>query len=401
MNNWLLADNSTFRSIDAEHIKLVKSKDIPLGIYNYGFNPLIGSWGEKFNMSLPDENVKIYGKAQQIADHCCKAWELTRKQDPNQNLGILFSGGKGLGKSLTSKLIIRELSKKYPILIVKSFTGDLVDFLSKLEGFVIFIDEFEKIISNRTSEDKAGPSSQDTFLSLLDGVTDGKGNLFIFTANDLHQVNDYLLSRPGRIRYHYRFESAKEKLIRDYCTDNLDNKEKIEELTESLAATRFVSIDIIKAAVDEVNMFPDDPIDDCLERLNIEVSHVVADLEVTYRHIPTGIVVTDKYRLEYRPGVIDDAYCSEPYTANKEDEKKLYGYYGLNPDSDELDIGRIGYRIKGTKRLPRTGSITLDKSNLAWVSNDGHEADFEILGATLTDSFAFRNSFFYSDYSDM
>ena len=32
-----------------------------------------------------------------------------------------------------------------------------------------------------------------------------KGNLFLLTANEINRLDDNFLSRPGRIRYHYKF----------------------------------------------------------------------------------------------------------------------------------------------------------------------------------------------------
>ena len=119
------------------------------------------------------------------------------------------------------------------------------------------MDEFEKFMSGNIAgnDDSDEQSKQESILSVFDGNTGSKNNLFLLTVNDVCRLDQNLLSRPGRIRYHYKFESEKEDVITAYCKDNLIRQELIPEILETLMAARYVSMDIITAFVQELNDF--------------------------------------------------------------------------------------------------------------------------------------------------
>jgi hypothetical protein len=43
--------------------------------------------------------------------------------------------------------------------------------------------------------------------------------MFIITCNSLRKLNDYLVNRPGRFHYHFRFDYPDSKAIREYLSD--------------------------------------------------------------------------------------------------------------------------------------------------------------------------------------
>ena len=64
---------------------------------------------------------------------------------------------------------------------------------------------------------------QSGLLSLFDGTSQGK-KLFIITCNSLSKLNDYLVNRPGRFHYHFRFEYPSSEEIMEYLTDKLGSQ---------------------------------------------------------------------------------------------------------------------------------------------------------------------------------
>ena len=202
----------------------------------------------------------------------------------DKNLGVLLSGGKGLGKSLTARLVIEQLHKKHPVIIVNQYIPGMFEFLKQISNAVILFDEFEKTIqgnvdgSDRNTE---APTKQDEMLSLLDGTAVGSHNLYLLTCNETGRLNDNLKSRPGRIAYHYRYESCTEETIRNYCADNLKKRELEDEIVSELLATRYVSLDIIQALVDEVNNF-DVTVPEAMEYMNIQVERINLEARITY-----------------------------------------------------------------------------------------------------------------------
>ena len=264
--NYLITENSV-SFLNTDSIKVLPS--IPVGIYKTVFDRMRGTYLEKAEVKL--SHGKVYGQAQNIANHIVEAY---KKNSPDRNLGVLFSGDKGLGKTLTSRLVIESLYKDKPIIIISDYTPDLADFLTNIKGCVIFMDEFEKFMSGSLGnpDDDDAQTKQETILSILDGNTSSCGNLYLLTVNNLYKVDDNLKSRPGRIKYHYKFKSENAATVREYCADNLINKENIENVVKVLGSTKFVSMDIISSFVDELNAFPDETPEEALKIFNVEQS---------------------------------------------------------------------------------------------------------------------------------
>ena len=147
---------------------------------------------------------------------------LSNRLDPlikvfKRNLGVILSGDKGIGKSLTAKMIsIEALKQGYPTILVDEFYPGIASFIESInQEVVILFDEFDKTFKN---QDDCNP--QDTMLSLFDGTTVGK-KLFIVTCNRLNGLNDYLVNRPGRFHNHIRFDYPGADEIRVYLQDHL------------------------------------------------------------------------------------------------------------------------------------------------------------------------------------
>jgi SpoVK/Ycf46/Vps4 family AAA+-type ATPase len=260
---FLITDNEV-RFMNTDSIKL--EPKLPIGIY-HALPSKMGIYLEKAEMKLT--HGKIYGDSQDIASHVVSAY---LKNSNEKNLGVLFSGGRGLGKTLTTKLIINELKDKYPVISISQYTEDLPQFLENISNCIILMDEFEKFMSGNVEDAKDSQSKQETLLSIFDGNTGCKGNLFLLTVNSVNKLDENLLSRPGRIRYHYKYESETSKVIKAYCEDFLNNKKLIPELINVLGMSKFVSMDIITSAVQELNDFPEMSPRDLVKYFNIEQS---------------------------------------------------------------------------------------------------------------------------------
>lgn len=192
-------------------------------------------------------NFKIYELGcEEMLQIIKKTWESEVFVGGDKNLGVIFNGIKGTGKTLSAKLLCNAL--KLPVLIVQSPYDGLVNFLQSLcFECVVFIDEAEKTF--KMGED------DDVLLRLIDGVYNRTRKLYILTTNQL-TLNDNLLGRPGRIRYRFEFGNLQPKAVKDYIDDNLlpqyaDQRESILEQVDLLEIS---TIDILKALVDEVNI---------------------------------------------------------------------------------------------------------------------------------------------------
>lgn len=271
---------NTVKYVEADSVDDLKlSKEVPVGVWKLSCAQYVGFYLEETEIKL--SHGKIYGDAQDIADHVAEAFE---KNDPNKNLGVLFSGEKGLGKTLTTRLILEKFYGKKPIIIISEYINGMADFISKFKGCVILMDEFEKFTGGNTdSEDENSLTKQESLLSIFDGNTGCSGNLFLLTVNNTYKLNENLKSRPGRMRYHYKFTSENATVVRNYCNDNLNNKEIIEDVVETLGSAGFVSMDILSSFVDELNKFPDKKPSEVLKYFNIENENASENFRATFK----------------------------------------------------------------------------------------------------------------------
>jgi len=289
---------NTVRYVNADSVDDLKlSKEVPIGVWKLSCAQFIGFFLEETEVKL--SHGKIYGDAQNIADHVVEAFE---KNNPEKNLGVLFSGEKGLGKTLTTRLILEKFYGKKPIIIISNYINGMTDFISNFKGCVILMDEFEKFTSGNTdSEDNNSLTKQESLLSIFDGNTGCSGNLFLLTVNNTYKLNENLKSRPGRIRYHYKFVSENAAVVRNYCNDNLNNKEIIEDVVATLGGAGFVSMDILSSFVDELNKFPDKKPSEILKYFNIENENTDENFKVIFKVLwgDTEVTYVDRVPLRY------------------------------------------------------------------------------------------------------
>ena len=273
---------NTVKYVDADSVDDLKlSKEVPVGVWKLSCAKYVGFYLEETEIKL--SHGKIYGDAQDIADHVVEAFE---KNDPSKNLGVLFSGEKGLGKTLTTRLVLEKFYGKKPIIIISEYINGMTDFISNFKGCVVLMDEFEKFTGGNTdSEDENSLTKQESLLSIFDGNTGCSGNLFLLTVNNTYKLNENLKSRPGRMRYHYKFISENATVVRNYCNDNLNNKEIIEDVVETLGSAGFVSMDILSSFVDELNKFPDKKPSEVLKYFNIENENTDENFRATFKVI--------------------------------------------------------------------------------------------------------------------
>ena len=249
----IIKNNSVFTFVD-NNVQFFDN--LPNKIFSIEYNNNTNQYflqEEEFdNFTIPK---KIYGDSHKIADKV-----LLKYKNRSKNLGVLLKGNKGSGKSLTAKLICNKIDK--PILVLKHWFTDtnLMEFLSNInQEFVLFIDEFEKIFSEKESQFK--------LLSLLDGWSNNK-ILFLLTSNG-SKLTEYLNNRLSRIHYLFEFENPNLNFISEVLDDLLINsihKENIIKLCNIIGVT---NLDSLISIIEEVNETDDSDINNLLSCLNI------------------------------------------------------------------------------------------------------------------------------------
>lgn len=186
---------------------------IPAGTYDIHCSEMTGFYLSR----RPDMviNEKVYGVQSSKVAKVLNSFKVF-----NRNLGVILSGNKGIGKSLTAKMIAIEAIKQgYPVILANRYIGGIANFIESIDQEVmVLFDEFDKTFKARDNE-----SPQDTMLSLFDGTSAGK-KLFVVTCNQLNGLNDYLVNRPGRFHYHFRFDYPGADEVETYLKDKLEEK---------------------------------------------------------------------------------------------------------------------------------------------------------------------------------
>ena len=193
-------------------------------------------------------DYKIYNLGgQSMFEKIKTVWESDLYVDNNKNLGIIYNGTKGTGKTVSAKLLCNKL--KLPVILLNhTYDGLILDFIQSLEfECIIFIDEAEKTFTG---------NEQEILLKMIDGVYNKSRKLYILTTNTL-TVNENLISRPGRIRYIQEFGNLSPESVNEYIDDNLVDKSKKDKILEQVDLLEISTIDILKALVDEVNILGD------------------------------------------------------------------------------------------------------------------------------------------------
>lgn len=195
---------------------LVVKEKLDPGYYSIGFNKLAGFFLEKKEPLLIGESV-VYGK------HTAKADKVIRRfKDKEGNLGVILSGQKGIGKSLCARIICNRTvdELRMPVILLDTNVDGVHNFISSIkQDIAVFADEFEKTYQKCNDDNNC---TQEKLLSMFDGTAVSFRRLYIITCNDIYDLSNLLLNRPGRFHFHFRFKAPDKDEIVYYMKDKLD-----------------------------------------------------------------------------------------------------------------------------------------------------------------------------------
>ena len=198
-------------------------------------------------------DFKIYDlDCEEIISKVIKTWTCDLFKESNKNLGVIFNGLKGTGKTIAAKLLCNRIG--LPVIVISKPVDGMLEFIQSLhfEG-IILIDEAEKTFDEE----------RDILLKMIDGVYNDMRKLYILTTNKL-SIDENLLGRPGRIRYIKEFSNLSAKAVNDVIDDNLKDTSLKEEVLKVVDSLEISTIDILKAIIDECNIMGTVPSDSTL-----------------------------------------------------------------------------------------------------------------------------------------
>ena len=257
-NNIWIQDGNIFTK--GSSTMITHADGLPIGIYEV--DKSLEGWYLRNIANKFVFDYKIYGVNDKFINYCIKTYNNT-----TGNLGILFNGIKGTGKTLSAKVLCNKLN--LPFIIVKSCTKDsseMLNFLATQVDFecIFFFDEYEKEFEDSSD-----------MLTFMDGVYNSETRkIFLLTTNNIYNINDNLLGRPSRIRYIHTFDNLSEEVIIEILNDVLIDKNVIEPIIDLLHQMQIVTIDLVKALAQEINIHGVENLDMIKQNFNIEFSRI-------------------------------------------------------------------------------------------------------------------------------
>lgn len=188
-------------------------------------------------------NFKVYGtEGKAINDHIIHTWNSDVFQKSGKNLGVIFNGLKGTGKTIAAKQLCNRLG--LPTIVVSKPVDGLLEFIQALNfEAAVLIDEAEKTFGEES----------EILLKMIDGVYNHRRKLYILTTNEL-SLDDNLIGRPGRIRYVKQFGNLELDVINEVIEDTLEDKSLADGLIRLVNSLEISTIDILKSLIEECNI---------------------------------------------------------------------------------------------------------------------------------------------------
>jgi len=284
---------------------------LPIGVYMLDQDPRTSEFFliEKETFTLPK---KLYG------DFACVDRWLTAYNSAEKNMGIILSGLKGSGKTITAEKLC--LDSKMPVIIISNaFSGvNFINFITcpVIQNSIIFIDEYEKIYKADFRD------VEKDILSIMDGAYKTR-LMFLLTCNNF-TISEYLINRPSRIKYRKDYDNLEPEIVEAVIEDLLDNKDNKQSIYEFFGKIGIVTFDLLVTVIKEMNLFKENAIE-CGKHLNLQVSS---------NHYDVYEIINDK---EYPCYSIQSTLDSDIRIERKMDHYKSLNKVVSRPVSSETD----------------------------------------------------------------
>ena len=326
---------------------------LPAGSYVVRFNKMTGFYLDKFKeMEIKED--KIYGVHTKKVKKVINSFKLF-----DRNLGVILSGNKGIGKSLFAKLLAKNaIEEGYPLIIVDSFIPGIASYLEEIEQeVVVLFDEFDKTFGDiQVGDNETSP--QASLLSLFDGVSTGK-KLYVITCNNLYKLNDFLINRPGRFHYHFRFDYPSANEIKEYLMDKLQ-KQYYEEIDKIISFSKKVNLnyDCLRAIAFEINN--GEHFEDAIRDLNI-INNNDERYDITIYFENGETLVSRNENLDL---------------FNQDSHETIYFY-----DKNDEYVGKLDFNIINCKYDVARGIHIIDKDNFRFVLSGDEDSNSDLINS--------------------
>lgn len=261
----------------------------PLGTYRVGFSAKEGFSLVRIQ-DLAVGTERVYGDRDKKVSKIFRSYSLSER-----SLGVMLSGDKGIGKSLFLRMVAEAAREQgLPVVVVTEDNDGIVDFLDSLDECLIVFDEFEKIFPVERRDLAGAHNRQNQFLSLFDGLSSVR-RIYCLSVNDIADVSTYLVNRPGRFHYHFRFDYPGPDEVRQYLIDQAPGADPVEIENVALFSRRArLNYDHLRAIAFELQQ-PQTLFSEIVDDLNIK--SIEPSLYRIEARFPDGKVWSDEVEM--------------------------------------------------------------------------------------------------------
>lgn len=211
---------------------------VPAGVYRFKVTeiPMIGT---KYDLLYRGKTLPVpeqrYGEHEEMVKTVVSDYDKL-----NPSIGAICAGLKGSGKSvLCNDICNRLLGQGIPTLVIEDPINvhHLRNIMAITGPCVLYFDEFGKNYTDKLERVRLlGLFSDQALL----------GYVFLLTANKRSELSDFLIDRPGRIRYMFEMNDVTSTALYDFLSKNGIPKERATWLFSMRDALTFDILQAIK-----------------------------------------------------------------------------------------------------------------------------------------------------------
>ena len=250
------------------HLQVFEDADLkvystlPAGTFEVNFSQRQGySLQKKTDLTA---GISVYGDTNDNAEMVLDTF--ARK---DSSTGVILSGTQGMGKTVFARVLVEKAQAKgIPTILVNHAYPNLPEFLSSIDqDIIVLFDEFDKNFIEDSDSSSPDTSSQESLLSMFDGLSTSK-KLFVVTCNNDYRLSKYIRNRPGRFHYHFAFTYVTDKVIDEFMLEHVGkgHKDEIANVKILNKQTK-LTYDYLNALAFEINV--GHHIKDAVKYLNI------------------------------------------------------------------------------------------------------------------------------------
>lgn len=337
---------------------------VPAKVYNVTVDPQNGDIILVKDRKKFDVKKKIFGKAKDYEKRLINDFKETEK-----SLGAILSGPKGSGKSMMTERVanyfiqigmpVLYIDQKLPVNLLKAA-------IKIASPCVVIFDEFEKNYSHFGSDE--GHISHGDQDGMLNFFSDSSYNkvLFMITVNDIRNLSEYFIDRPGRFKYHFKFNNLSATAVTEISDDYKLNKWQTSILGKLAYRVSYDALLVIAKVLKKSKTLLD--FNREISVLNALGPHVLTISQIDFNH-SDPVSFDDKVF----SGIIDKR-------KTKDGTKIIISFHGLNNElvyREEINVVDIVKHFHETGELDYETKIGGNKTTIRCVIIDASNEFFD------------------------